>query len=137
TVAESLEDYDYLRGVRRLSLPGSSGHRIERHASRPSIWPIEGRLMGAFGRRSDPFSGEQAFHAGVDISAPIGLPVHVTADGIVVFADFEGGYGRLVVVDHGGGIQTYYAHLSHSFVHVGQELRRADVVGAVGATGRV
>jgi len=137
SLAESLEDYDYLRGVRRLRLPGSAANRIEHRASRPSIWPLEGRLMGAFGHRADPFSGEQAFHSGVDISAPTGIPVHVTADGIVVFSDFDGGYGRLVVVDHGGGIQTYYAHMSHSYVHVGQELRRADVVGAVGSTGRV
>jgi len=137
SIAESLEDYDYLRAVRRLSLAGSVGHRIERRASRPSIWPVEGRLMSAFGRREDPFSSEQAFHAGVDISAPMGVPVHVTADGIVVYSDWESGYGRLIVVDHGGGVQTYYAHLSRSFVHLGQEIRRADVIGAVGATGRV
>ncbi len=137
TVAESLEDYDYLRNVRRLSLPGSTAHRLERHASRPSIWPIEGRLMSSFGRREDPFTAEQAFHAGVDISAPMGTPVHVTADGIVTYSDWDSGYGRLVVVDHGGGVQTYYAHLSRSYVHVGQEVRRADVVAAVGATGRV
>jgi murein DD-endopeptidase MepM/ murein hydrolase activator NlpD len=137
TVAESLEDYDYLRGVRRLSLAGSAGHRIERHASKPSIWPIEGRLMSAFGHREDPFSGEQAFHAGVDISAAYGSPVHATADGIVVWSDWDSGYGRLVVVDHGGGVQTYYAHLSKSLVHLGQEVRRTDEVGLVGATGRV
>jgi murein DD-endopeptidase MepM/ murein hydrolase activator NlpD len=137
TVAESLEDYDYLRGVRTLSLAGSAGHRIERHPSKPSIWPIEGRLMSAFGHREDPFSGEQAFHAGVDISAAYGSPVHATADGIVVWSDWDSGYGRLVVVDHGGGVQTYYAHLSKSLVHLGQEVRRTDTVGLVGATGRV
>jgi murein DD-endopeptidase MepM/ murein hydrolase activator NlpD len=85
----------------------------------------------------DPFSGEGAFHTGVDLSAPSGTPVHVSADGVVVHAEYSGGYGRLVVVDHGGGIQTYYAHLSKLYVHPGQEVRRGDVVGAVGSTGRV
>ena len=93
--------------------------------------------MGQFGQRTDPFSGEGAFHTGVDISAPTGTPVHATADGIVIFSEFENGYGRLVKVDHGGGMITYYAHLSRSFVRPGQELRRGELVGAVGTTGRV
>jgi murein DD-endopeptidase MepM/ murein hydrolase activator NlpD len=106
-------------------------------AASPSIWPVDGRLMGPYGQRTDPFSGEGAFHAGVDISAPFGTPVHVTADGIVVFAKFESGYGRLVKVDHGGGLITCYAHLSRSYVHPGQEMRRGDLVWEVGTTGRV
>jgi murein DD-endopeptidase MepM/ murein hydrolase activator NlpD len=94
--------------------------------------------MGSFGDRTDPFSGEGAFHKGVDISAPSGTPVHSTASGIVVHADATlSGYGRLVIVDHGGTYQTYYAHLSSVYVRVGQEIRRGDLVGAVGSTGRV
>jgi murein DD-endopeptidase MepM/ murein hydrolase activator NlpD len=105
--------------------------------SQPNLWPVNGRLMGSFGERADPFSGEGEFHKGVDISAPTGTPVRVTADGVVTFAEWSGGYGRLVIVDHGGGIQTYYAHLSRFIAYVGQGVRRADVVGEVGSTGRV
>jgi len=103
----------------------------------PSIWPVEGVLMGGFGQRTDPFSGEGAMHTGVDISAPTGTPVQATADGTVAFAGWYSGYGQLVVVDHGGGYETYYAHLSRFAVVEGQEVRRGDQVGAVGSTGRV
>ncbi len=105
--------------------------------TQPSIWPVEGRLMGGFGERTDPFSGEGAMHTGVDISAPTGTPVYATADGTVSFANWFSGYGQLVVVNHGGGFETYYAHLSRYAVIPGQEVRRGDMVGLVGATGRV
>jgi murein DD-endopeptidase MepM/ murein hydrolase activator NlpD len=137
TFAESLEDYNFLRSASTLSLQSRYAQRM-RMVSTPSLWPVEGRLMGAFGRRSDPFSGEGTeFHTGVDISAPPGTPVRATADGIVISAGWSGGYGRLVVIDHGGGTQTYYAHLSRFYVQTGQEVRGGELVGAVGATGRV
>ena len=93
--------------------------------------------MSGFGERTDPFSGEGAYHTGVDISTPIGTPALATADGIVTFADREGGYGRLVIVDHGNGFETYYAHLSRFEVSAGREIRQGEPVGAVGASGRV
>ena len=93
--------------------------------------------MSSYGDRIDPFSGEGAYHAGVDISSPMGTPARATADGIVVFAERSGGYGRLVIVDHGNGYETYYAHLSRFDVIPGQEVRQGEPVGAVGATGRV
>jgi len=93
--------------------------------------------MGPFGMRVDPFSGEGTFHRGVDISAPIGTPVRATADGIVVFSDVQSGYGRLVVIDHGVGMQTWYAHLSRFIAVAGQQVRRGAVVGLVGTSGRV
>jgi murein DD-endopeptidase MepM/ murein hydrolase activator NlpD len=137
TFAESLDDYNSLRRANILALQSRVSHRLILATAAPSIWPVDGRLMGPYGQRTDPFSGEGAFHAGVDISAPFGTPVRVTADGIVVFAEFESGYGRLVKVDHGGGLVTFYAHLSRSYVHPGQEMRRGDLVGEVGTTGRV
>ena len=133
--AESVEDYNFLRGVNSLALRSHAG--AMRTVAKPSLWPVDGRLMGPFGQRNDPFSGEGEFHTGVDISAPQGTSVRATADGVVTTSEWSGGYGRLVVVDHGGGIQTYYAHLSRFFVHPGQEIRRGELVGAVGATGRV
>ncbi|HTS25290.1 MAG TPA: M23 family metallopeptidase [Bryobacteraceae bacterium] len=135
--AESLDDYDSLRRANILALRSRVSHRFIAATEQPSIWPVDGRLLGPFGQRTDPFSGEGAFHKGVDISAPTGTPVRVTADGIVVFSDFESGYGRLVKVDHGDGMSSYYAHLSRSYVHPGQEVRRGEYLGEVGTTGRV
>jgi murein DD-endopeptidase MepM/ murein hydrolase activator NlpD len=137
TFAESVADYNYLLSTNLLSLRGRGSQPFQRPNATPSLWPVDGRLMGTFGERIDPFSGEGAFHRGVDISAPTGTPVLATADGVVVFSQMENGYGRLVVVDHGGGIQTYYAHLSRFYVHAGQEVRCGEFVGAVGSTGRV
>jgi murein DD-endopeptidase MepM/ murein hydrolase activator NlpD len=134
---EAVEDYDYLKRVKLLALPSKTARFLPANA-RPSIWPVDGRLIqSSFGQRTDPFSGEGAFHKGVDISAPYGTGVRVTADGIVVHTAIESGYGRLVIVDHGNGLHTYYAHLSRFYVHDGQEVRRGDFVGAVGTSGRV
>ena len=138
TFAESVQDYDFLRSTNLLALPSRNSSRLRPAGEQPSLWPVQGLITGPFGRRSDPFSDEGAFHKGVDISVPSGTAVHVTADGMVMQAQFvTGGYGRLVVVDHGGGIQTYYAHLSRIYVHAGQEVRRGDLLGAAGSTGRV
>ncbi len=134
--AESIEDYNFLRNANAVAL-ASRYARHPRTVYQPSLWPVDGRLMDGFGKREDPFSGEGEFHKGVDISAPTGTMVHAAADGIVVHAEWSSGYGRLVVIDHGGGIQTYYAHLSRFFVQTGEELRRGEVLGAVGSTGRV
>jgi murein DD-endopeptidase MepM/ murein hydrolase activator NlpD len=137
TFAESLNDYNYLRSADKLAL---SSRRIGRFGTPtkalPSLWPVEGRILSGFAQRIDPFSGEGAFHKGVDISAPTGTPVRDTADGIVVSAEPMSGYGRLIIVDHGGGVQTYYAHLSKVLVHAGQEVRRGDIIGLVGTSGR-
>ena len=139
TFDESMEDYNYLRNVNALSLPSRRSSRYSPAANGvPDIWPVDGVLIGAFGMRMDPFSGEGAFHKGVDIRATTGTPVRTTADGIVLHAGWDmSGYGRLVVVDHGGGMQTWYAHLSRINVTVGQAVRRGDMIGAVGSTGRV
>lgn len=104
--------------------------------STPTLWPVIGHLTGTFGERMDPFSGEGAFHTGVDISAQYGEGVRVTADGVVMEAGDHAGYGRLVVVDHGFGVTTWYGHLSSLAVHPGQQLRRGDTIGNVGVSGR-
>ena len=134
TFSDSVAAYRVLR-----SYHGVENNFVRRwHTNvQPSIWPVEGRLMGGFGERTDPFSGEGAMHTGVDISAPTGTSVCATADGIVTLAAWSSGYGQLVIVDHGGGFETYYAHLSRFTVVEGQEVRRGDQIGAVGSTGRV
>lgn len=134
TYPESVAAYRNLRTYRG---PESNFARRWHTNVQPSIWPVEGRLMGGYGERTDPFSGEGAMHTGVDISAPTGTPVRTTADGIVKFAGWSNGYGQLVVVDHGGGYETYYAHLSRFAVLEGEEVRRGEQIGSVGSTGRV
>ncbi|HET7206199.1 MAG TPA: M23 family metallopeptidase [Terriglobales bacterium] len=102
----------------------------------PNVWPVEGQVTGSFGERIDPFNGEGAFHSGVDISSSYGTPVIAPADAIVTFADFMGGYGRAIVLDHGHGISTRYGHLSNFAVISGQHVHRGDTIGYVGLSGR-
>jgi len=102
----------------------------------PSIWPVRGQITAGFGQRMDPFSGEGAFHSGVDISVPFGTKVEASADGIVLEAGPESGYGNQVLIDHGYGLTSKYGHLSKIFVVVGQDVKRGQVIGAVGMTGK-
>ena len=102
----------------------------------PSMWPIAGWISSGFGNRRDPFTGETAFHPGLDISADHGAPVHAPADGVIEGAAYNGNYGNLITLDHGFGLLTRYGHLSRYAVYVGQQIRRGDVIGYVGSTGR-
>src|SRR4051812_967114 len=105
-------------------------------SSTPSIWPAHGWLTGTFGGRSDPFSGEPAFHQGIDISTDKGQPVFATADGVVESATYTGDYGNLVVLKHGFDLVTRYGHLSAFNVKPGQTIKRGAIIGYVGSTGR-
>jgi murein DD-endopeptidase MepM/ murein hydrolase activator NlpD len=105
-------------------------------SSTPSIWPAHGWLTGTFGGRSDPFSGEPAFHQGLDISTDKGQPVYATADGSVDSATYTGDYGNLVVLRHGFGLSTRYGHMSGFNVKPGDTVKRGAVIGFVGSTGR-
>ncbi len=102
----------------------------------PSIWPVRGQISAGFGQRLDPFSGEGVFHSGVDIRNPYGTRVEAAGDGIVLEAGFDSGYGNAIVLDHGFGMTTKYGHLSKILVVVGQEVKRGQVIGAVGMTGK-
>lgn len=102
----------------------------------PSLWPVMGQITASFGERLDPFSGEGEFHTGVDISAAYGEAVHASADGVVVTAEERPGYGRLVVIDHGFGMTTWYGHLSGFSSVSGQQIHRGDVIGYAGTSGR-
>jgi murein DD-endopeptidase MepM/ murein hydrolase activator NlpD len=102
----------------------------------PSIWPTYGWLTGRFGGRPDPFTGERAFHQGLDISTTKGQPVYATANGTVESAAYSGEYGNLIVIRHDFGLSTRYGHLSKFYVRPGQSVTRGDVIGLVGSTGR-
>ncbi len=105
-------------------------------ASTPSIWPTIGWLTAGFGSRADPFTGDPGYHQGLDISTEKGQSVFATANAIVESASWSGNYGNLLVLDHGFGLQTRYGHLSGFAVKVGDMVKRGDVVGYVGTTGR-
>ena len=105
-------------------------------ADAPSLWPVEGRVTSSFGEREDPFNGEGAFHAGLDISAPSGTVIRATGDGLVESAAMMNGYGRQVVVDHGHGVHTVYGHMAGMIVMTGQKVTRGQIIGYVGMSGR-
>ena len=105
-------------------------------ASTPSIWPVRGYLSAGFGNRIDPFTGQRDFHAGIDISTPLGTRIHAPADGVVVAVGVKGAYGNAITLDHGFGILTQYGHMASFNVKPGQRVRRGDVIGFVGNTGR-
>jgi murein DD-endopeptidase MepM/ murein hydrolase activator NlpD len=108
-------------------------------ASIPSARPIQlsVNFTSGYGVRSDPFRGSAAMHAGIDLAGPIGTPIYATADGMVGRSEWNaGGYGNLVELNHGQGIQTRYGHLSRRMVEPGQRVRRGQMIGLMGSTGR-
>jgi murein DD-endopeptidase MepM/ murein hydrolase activator NlpD len=103
----------------------------------PSQRPVElVTFTSGFGVRSDPFRGTAAMHAGVDMPGPIGTEIHATADGIVSRAQWANGYGNLVEINHGKGIQTRYGHLSAILVQPGMRVTRGQLIARMGSTGR-
>jgi murein DD-endopeptidase MepM/ murein hydrolase activator NlpD len=105
-------------------------------AATPSIWPAQGWLSSTMGHRADPFTGDDDFHAGLDIAGERGQPVFATAAGSVTHLGFQGGYGNLIVLDHGFGLETRYGHLLNYSVKMGARVKRGDIIGHVGNTGR-
>lgn len=126
-------DYDYVRplvasraGARRAS-PAQT-HKLVK-------WPVGGIVTDEFGWRIHPVYGTRHFHDGTDFNAEVGTPVVAAADGTVIMAQYYGGYGRAVKIDHGGGVVTMYAHLSSYAVEVGQAVSAGQVIAYSGNTG--
>jgi murein DD-endopeptidase MepM/ murein hydrolase activator NlpD len=138
----SVEQYTFLkRNAAAIAMSSSGLHllspmNLADSSYTPKSWPVLGHITDSFGERLDPFSGEGAFHTGVDVASDYGAPVHATADGIVTVAENHTGYGRLVVIDHGFGITTWYAHLSSFSAIPGARVKRGEVVGYTGISGR-
>ncbi len=140
--AQVKEDLQFMAG--ELTTLEEKGRVLERFyeqnslmlASTPSIWPVRGYLSSTFGNRKDPFTGQPDYHSGIDVSTPIGRPVVATADGVVLYSSRRGSYGNTVVVDHKYGMMTLYGHLSRFNVRPGKRVKRGDVIGYVGNTGR-
>jgi murein DD-endopeptidase MepM/ murein hydrolase activator NlpD len=104
--------------------------------STPTVWPVKGWLTAGFGHRRSPFTGRREMHEGVDIANSVGTPIIAPADGVVTYAGPLGSFGNAVSINHGNKISTFYAHLQQHKVSQGQRVRRGDVIGLVGATGR-
>jgi murein DD-endopeptidase MepM/ murein hydrolase activator NlpD len=103
----------------------------------PSMQPVDRvTFTSQFGVRSDPFRGTAAMHAGVDIPGALGTPIYATADGIISHAGKQGGYGNLVQINHGRGIETRYGHLSKILVADNTRVKRGQLIGLMGSTGR-
>jgi murein DD-endopeptidase MepM/ murein hydrolase activator NlpD len=138
----SLEQYAFLKRNAAVIAVSAGGLRLmpsmvfSDSNYTPSIWPVLGHVTDSFGARLDPFSGEGAFHTGVDVAADYGAPVHATADGMILDAGQHTGYGRVVIVDHGFGLTTWYAHLSSYAVVAGTHIKRGEVIGYTGISGR-
>ena len=129
TLLESLES--------RLTLVS---HSVDRRnalaAATPSIWPSNGWLSSMMGHRVDPFTGADDFHSGLDIAGERGQAVYATAAGTVTHTGFQGGYGNLIILDHGFGLETRYGHLLSYAVKPGAKVKRGDLIGHVGNSGR-
>jgi len=123
-------------GSRLDSVRDSVERRHALAAATPSVWPVAGWLSSYYGTRKDPFTNDKDFHPGLDISADYGQPVVATGDATVSAAGPNGAYGNMVMLDHGFGIVTKYGHLSRLAVADGQQVKRGDVIGYVGSTGR-
>lgn len=105
-------------------------------ATTPSVWPVRGLVTSEFGLRSSPFGGSKEFHEGIDIATPHGTLVRAPADGVVLEVGWQGGLGNRIKLDHGRGLSTLYGHLSRIQVRQGAMIRRGEIIGFVGNTGR-
>jgi murein DD-endopeptidase MepM/ murein hydrolase activator NlpD len=115
---------------------GISGGADRSGAGGMFSWPVTGTITSPFGWRSNPFGGAPEFHQGLDIAAPTGTTVTAAAGGTVIMAQWYGGYGNYILIDHGGGYSTGYGHLSAIYVTTGQSVQRGQAIGAVGSTGQ-
>ncbi len=125
-----------LREQSVLDLWESLSERQSLLNSTPNIRPAKGWFTSRFGYRVSPFTGRSTLHAGLDIAAAPGSPVHAPADGIVTYAGYDEGYGKMVTIDHGYGVSTRFGHNAQIYVQVGQKVSRWDVIASVGNTGR-
>jgi murein DD-endopeptidase MepM/ murein hydrolase activator NlpD len=126
-IAKSMERISEIKNYLRL--------QKNIYLATPTGLPVRGAITSNYGKRDNPITGEEEFHSGIDIATSPGTPVSATADGIVSFSGWNGGSGNLVVLEHGFGFSTFYAHNKMNNVKVGQKVRRGDVIGYIGSTG--
>lgn len=131
-----LQDDVRLEEVRQQDLLRTMRANRDTLLALPSIWPVEGFVSSRFGGRASPFGGRGEFHKGLDINNRIGTPIIAPARGTVSLAAQDGAYGNSVEIDHGSGIITKYAHMQRYLVKQGQWVKRGEIIGYIGMTGR-
>jgi murein DD-endopeptidase MepM/ murein hydrolase activator NlpD len=127
---QTSRDIEYM--IQNLQNPASRG---QVRASGVLIWPFAGEITSPFGWRIHPVFGTQKFHTGIDLGADYGDPIKAADSGVVIHADWLGGYGKAVIIDHGNGLQTLYAHNSELVVSNGQTVRKGQLISRAGSTG--
>lgn len=132
---EQLRQEMQIREASLTNLRDTIAAKRAKQASTPSIWPTSGEITSGFGYRNSPWGWSREFHPGVDIANSWGTPVLAAADGVVISAGWEGGYGNMVLIDHGNGMQTAYAHNSSIRVAVGQRVSKGEQIADMGSTG--
>jgi len=123
------------RRIEQMIRNKKSGNREEMCASGAMSWPISGPITSPYGWRTHPIFGTQRYHSGVDIGADYGDPIRAADGGVVIYADWMGGYGYAVIIDHGGGISTLYGHNNELLVGVGQRVYKGQTIARAGSTG--
>ncbi len=126
---------DTSRRIEQMIRNIQSGNRDATGATGVLIWPASGPITSPYGWRTHPIFGTQRYHSGIDIGADYGEPIRAADGGVVIYADWMGGYGKAVIIDHGGGVSTLYAHSSELLVGEGARVYKGQVVARIGSTG--
>ncbi|EAX46997.1 peptidase M23B [Thermosinus carboxydivorans Nor1] len=137
-IAAVVHDLQQVAKAREQSLETLRDRLIERNArlaATPSIWPASGEVTSRFGWRSSPWGWGSDWHPGIDIAGDYGMPIVATADGVVTYSGWYGGYGKMVEIDHGNGIVTIYGHNSQNLVETGQRVKKGEIIAYMGSTG--
>lgn len=133
---DKLDESTRLEEVRQQDILRSLRGNRSILASMPTIWPVTGFISSSFGGRMSPFGRGHQFHKGLDISNRMGTPIVAPAEGTVILSAPDGAYGNSVEINHGGGIVTKFAHMQRAIVKQGEWVRRGQVLGYIGMTGR-
>ncbi|MGB9868000.1 MAG: peptidoglycan DD-metalloendopeptidase family protein [Bacillota bacterium] len=120
---------------RRGDIEQTAQELVKLVRAKPDMWPTAGTLTSRFGYRRPPTRYASHDHKGIDIAAPYGTPIYAAGDGTVKYAGWYGGLGKLIIIEHGFGLETYYGHCSQIKVRVGQQVKKGQAIGTVGATG--
>ncbi len=134
--ASEVQSSASMRSLELQDVLSSLSKRKSLLQSIPTNIPVKGWITSGFGFRTSPFTGKRTPHKGLDVAAPVGTPIYAPADGVVVFSGKKSGYGNFVMLAHGFGIATHYAHCAELLASVGQRVKRGDQIGTVGMTGR-
>jgi murein DD-endopeptidase MepM/ murein hydrolase activator NlpD len=143
-IAKTKQDIDYYEDIQkekyeelqRYIIQSQALNRNLRYSGGRLLWPTTSNLITSyFGYRVHPIYGTTRFHSGIDIGAPYGAPIYAAESGRVILASYYDGYGNCIIIDHGDGVSTLYAHCSSIIVKVGQYVSKGQIIGYVGSTG--